>query len=156
MIKKNMKIFTALLSFSLVFSFFSPVLAEASCTDYYYGVDGFATANVQTTKYTNSNERSIAWGLVIDKEDQKKMGSEIRVSPLVSRVNGDLINDPYQTHYAAPDYNFHGSLKKYQYRGKSGGGTLKKGDSIILEFGIITTDPGNNYSDKVRIACTLD
>lgn len=71
-----------------------------------------------------------------------------------ARVNSTAINKPYQPHYEAPDYNFHDSLKNYQFQGVSGGGTLKKGDSIYLEFGIVSMD--TDAADQIKISCTLD
>lgn len=133
----------------------SPTLAAAaSCDGNFYSRDGEAYALFQTNKVPNSVNRSIQWGLWINKADQKSYGKEVRVQLNSARVNYGAINKPYQAHYEAPDYNFHGSMKTYQNQGQSGGGTLKKGDVVYLEFGIVSMD--TDASDQIKVSCTLD
>ncbi|MFJ7661302.1 hypothetical protein ACIQXW_02770 [Lysinibacillus sp. NPDC097162] len=154
MISKRVINYTLLLSFLLFFCFASLISADESCTKYYYGNKGDTYATVQTTKYPNTNERSIAWGLVINEEARIKYGPKVRVTLNRSRVNFYAINPPYKTPIQAPDYNFHGHLKNYQFIGQPGGGILKKGDRILLEFGIVSMN--TKASDKLVISCTLD
>ncbi|QTB12554.1 hypothetical protein J2B92_17080 [Lysinibacillus sphaericus] len=154
MITKKVKKLAVFLSFGLFFSFASPILANASCSDYFYGQNGDTYAVFQTSKDPKSDQRALSWGLFINKEDQKNYGSEVRVMLNSSRVNLGGINQPYAPHLQHPDYNFHGSFKNYQWLGQPGGGTLKKGDKIHLEFGIRSMD--GEGADKLVVSCTLD
>lgn len=146
--------FSLILFFNIIPQNSAQATEETSCTNTFYGVNGYASAVVQTAKVFNSLERSIAWGLKIDSADQSKFGSEVRVDLGSSRINLSAINPPYATHYEEPSYNFHGSLKKYQWKGQSGGGTLRYGDEVYLKFYLVSTDTG--ASDTVTISCTLD
>lgn len=156
---KNLKVFVIVISFLFFFSIVLPqyetsevqAAAGDSCVGKFYGVDGEATATVQVAK--TSIYRTVQWGLVLNPRAQSQFGSTVEVRLISAKVNYTSINPPYSPHTGLPSYNFHGSLKNYQWLGKSGGGTLKAGDRVFLVFGL---DGANNQAEKVTIQCTLD
>lgn len=73
----------------------------------------------------------------------------VTVSMPTASVNGRPINPPYTAHSTSVTYNFHGSLKNYDYMG--GNYTLKKGDIIIFTW-LITknSDPSKGAYRYIR------
>ncbi|MER2109250.1 MAG: hypothetical protein ABS949_20200 [Solibacillus sp.] len=155
---KYLKVFV--LSFLFLFSILLPqhetsvVQAQSytdSCVGKFYGVDGDATATVQVAK--SGTSRTLQWGLVLNPSAQSQYGSEVKTTLTTARVAYADINPPYTPHTEEPSYNFHGSLKNYQFLGKSGGGTLKVGDRVFLLF---ILKGSNGAQDKVEINCTVE
>lgn len=155
---KYSKMFIISLSFLFFLSVLSPkhetsVVQAAvtdSCVGKFYGVDGDATATVQVAK--SGVYRTLQWGLVLNPRAQSQYGSTVTTKLSTARVAYSNINPPYTPHTEKPNYNFHGSLKNYQFLGKSGGGTLKAGDRVFLVF---TLQGSNGSADKVTINCTV-
>ncbi|MBG9788865.1 hypothetical protein [Brevibacillus laterosporus] len=79
------------------------------------------------------DQRSLTWGFELSSKSAK-LGPTVAVSMPVATVNDNPINPPYQTHTNTVTYNYHGSLKKYGYIGKSGGGVLEKNDIVFFTW----------------------
>ncbi|WP_053419239.1 hypothetical protein [Viridibacillus arvi] len=143
---------TILLAFAVFFT--TSVNASAAsgeaCTGKYYSIGDNATMTVQVAK--NSNTRTLQWGLQLDSGSRSKFGDKVTTQLLAARINYSNINLPYAPHTEKPNYNFHGSLKNYQLIG-GGGGTLKKGDKVYLNFQIFGS---NNKSDKLEMLCDVE
>ncbi|MFB5762750.1 hypothetical protein [Paenibacillus medicaginis] len=88
------------------------------------------------------DNRSLAWGFNLTPTARTLLGSTVIVSMISATVNGNSINPPYVPHTNTSTYNFHGSLKNYNYIGQSGGGTLKKNDTVYFYWTITSVkDP---------------
>ncbi|SFD59577.1 hypothetical protein [Bacillus sp. UNCCL81] len=110
-----------------------------------------STVPMQIT-HVSGDYYSLAWGFLLTPETQAYLGSLVTVSMPTATINGQAINPPYGPHknYSS-SYNFHGSLKNYNYKGQSGGGTLKKYDVIYFYWLINSvSDPDKGAYRYIR------
>lgn len=123
-----------------------------SCQRTFSSTNGDAYTTMQVGAIDSTN-RSLQWGLWIKPAAQSKYGSEVETRLLVAKVNDSEINPPYTPHIKAPDYNFHGSLKNYNFKGKSGGGSLKKNDIVYFQWSLVSTKTQEGTS--IRLKCRM-
>jgi hypothetical protein len=76
--------------------------------------------------------RSLMWGFNLTTATASLLGPTVTVSMPAATINGRTINPPYAPHTEPATYNFHGSLKNYQYIG--GSYTLKKYDVVYFNW----------------------
>ncbi|MCH1627410.1 hypothetical protein [Fredinandcohnia quinoae] len=118
-----------------------------SCERSFLSSDGDLYVNMQAAA-VDSTTRSLQWGFRIKESARTKFGSQVKVELKTARVNNKDINPPYAPHTNSPSYNFHGSMKNYQFKGIGGGGTLKKYDLVYFHF---TASSIQNYWEVTSI-----
>lgn len=123
-----------------------------SCSGSFSSPNGDAYTSMQVGAI-DSTYRTLIWGLWIKPSAQSKYGSEVETRLLNASVNGSDINPPYAPHKEEPDYNFHGSLKNYNFKGKSGGGSLKKNDIVYFQWSLVSTK--THEGTGIRLKCRI-
>lgn len=113
--------------------------------------DSYVT--IQTN--TQSADRSIQWGFHIRSSAYSKYSPTTTVGIGTATVNGVMINSPYSNHTAAPDYNFHGSLKNYQIMLTGKSQPLKANDIVTLFFRAHSSNGANSSATSVDLKCRV-
>lgn len=117
-----------------------------SCNQVFY--HSVSTVPMQIAN-VGGDYRSLMWGFNLTSTTKELLGPIVTVSMPSATINDRPINPPYAPHTESVTYNFHGSLKNYQYIG--GSYTLKKGDIVNLNWLITkTSDPSKEAYRYIR------
>ncbi|MFH8749200.1 hypothetical protein ACH4GK_21140 [Streptomyces rimosus] len=107
---------------------------------------------VSTVTFQRAHGGTLAWGFKLSHTSRANLGSPVVVSMPYAYVNGKSINPPYSPHTAVNTYNFHGSMKKYQYTG-GGSGTIATGNKVTFYWFLKGAKP-NTAADRY-ITCKV-
>ena len=89
---------------------------------------------VSNVYFRTASDGRLYWDYRLSPSTRATLGSEVTTLMTAASVNNRSINPPYNPHTRVSTYNFHGSMINYQYIGRSGGGTIKNGDWLLLTW----------------------
>lgn len=121
------------------------------CNGLFQSSNGDSYVTIQTNAATPT--RSIQWSFRINSNVQADYGSTVRVNMTSASVNDVSINPPYAAHEESPDYNFHGSLSRYQPISTGQASSLREGD--VLYFFIRGNAIENTNNTSVALTCQV-
>ncbi|MEU2491054.1 hypothetical protein [Streptomyces sp. NPDC007883] len=113
---------------------------------------GAWTHAVSTVTFQRATGGTLAWGFKLSRTARTNLGPTVTVSMPYAYVNGKAVNPPYGPHTAVNTYNFHGSMKKYQYVG-GGSGTIATGNKVTFYWFLKGSRP-NSAADRY-ITCKV-
>jgi len=93
----------------------------------------------------------IDWNFLLTPTAQFVFGPTVTVWIDRAYVNGREITSPYSPHTEPSNYDFHGSLNSYNWRGSAGGGTIQTGDQLALYW----TLESDSAVGQAALACTV-
>ena len=115
------------------------------CSGWWY----WPTANVY---FWTASGGTLNWDFYLPATAQGELGPFVTVSMPYAYVNGKPINPPYAPHYEPSSYDFHSSMRNYQYIPGPAGGTVKSGDVLTFYWWMA----GSSGTDADRyITCTM-
>lgn len=87
------------------------------------------------------------WDVYLTKLARSTFGYEVLVTMPWADVNGRAIDPPYGPHLRHSSYDFHGSMDTFGWRWASGGGRIRTGDYLTLQWNVsgITGQQGGRY-----------
>ncbi|MGW4423346.1 hypothetical protein [Streptosporangium sp. NPDC004631] len=97
---------------------------------------------VSAVQFQRAPGGTLAWGFWFTTQAKAALGPVATVSMPFSYVNGRSINPPYRPHTQSSGYNFHGSLRNYQFTG-GGGGTIQTGNNVTFYWYAVGSRPGS-------------
>jgi hypothetical protein len=113
------------------------------------GAWGNVVSNVVFQRATTGG---LAWGFFLTKIAQEKLGPVVAVDITAATINNRAIHTPYAEHVQSSNYNFHASLKNYEFIGSRVLHTIKTGDKLNLIWFI----EGSSGEDAYRyVRCTI-
>jgi hypothetical protein len=113
------------------------------------GVWSQAVANVV---FQRAKTGGLSWGFFLTKVSQGILGSPVAVDITSATINNRAIHTPYSEHVQSSNYNFHSSLKNYEFIGSRVLHTIKTGDKLYLIWLI----EGSSGEDAYRyVRCTI-
>lgn len=101
--------------------------ADNKCT-------GLWSHPVSNVYFRTAYDGRLYWDYRLSSSTRAALGTEVTTLMTAASVNNRSINPPYNPHTRVSTYNFHGSMINYQYMGRSGGGTIKNGDWLLLTW----------------------
>lgn len=113
---------------------------------------GTWTHAVSTVTFQRAAGGTLALGFKLSNTARANLGPTVTVTMTYSYVNGKAINPPYGPHTAISTYNFHGSMKKYQYVG-GGSGSIATGNKVTFYWFLKGSKP-NSAADRY-ITCQV-
>ncbi|MFC5804781.1 hypothetical protein [Streptomyces formicae] len=113
---------------------------------------GTWTHAVSTVTFQRATGGTLAWGFKLSHTARANLGPTVTVTMPYAYVNGKAVNPPYGPHTALSTYNFHGSVKKYQYVG-GGSGTIATGNKVTFYWFLKGSKP-NSAADRY-ITCKV-
>ncbi|MCU5376144.1 hypothetical protein OCA08_03210 [Bacillus cereus] len=128
----------------------STLESAPTCAQTFYHAVSTVPMQVATTW---GDYRSLMWGFNLTSTSKTTLGPMVTVTMPTASVNGRPINPPYTAHSEPVTYNFHGSLKNYDYMG--GNYTLKKGDIVIFTW-LITKNSDPTKGAYRYIRCQMN
>ncbi|MFI5619735.1 hypothetical protein [Streptomyces sp. NPDC051567] len=92
---------------------------------------GTWTHAVSTVQFQRASGGTLAWSFKLSNAAKTALGPTVTVTMPYAYVNNRAINPPYGPHTEPNWYNFHGSLKSYQFIG-GGSGTIQTGNKLTF------------------------
>ncbi len=74
------------------------------------------------------------WDFYFNVGTQLDLAGDVTVTMPNAWINGSAINPPYQAHIEPSWYDFHASMRTYQWIGRSGGGTITPGQTLTMNW----------------------
>ncbi|MFH8620222.1 hypothetical protein ACH4E8_34795 [Streptomyces sp. NPDC017979] len=119
--------------------------ADTLCT-------GTWTHSVSTVQFQRASGGTLAWSFKLSNAAKAALGPTVTVTMPYAYVNGRAINPPYGPHTEPNWYNFHGSIKGYQFIG-GGSGTIQTGNKLTFYWYLKGSRP-NSAADRY-ITCKV-
>jgi hypothetical protein len=85
---------------------------------------------VSNVFFQRAKTGGLAWGFFLTKIAQEKLGPAVAVDITSATINNRAIHTPYSKHVQSSNYNFHSSLKNYEFIGSRVLHTIKTGDRL--------------------------
>ncbi len=111
--------------------------ATGKCSGWFRGKPGVPLA----VKFKRHSNGRLYWDAFLTSSARAQFGTPVLVGMPYASIDGAAINPPYQDHLEPFTYDFHASLKKYQFFG-GGGGTIATGQYLSMLWLL--------YSDQVQ------
>ncbi|HXC84949.1 MAG TPA: hypothetical protein VNV62_24140 [Trebonia sp.] len=107
---------------------------------------------VANVLFQRAKTGGLAWGFFLTKVAREKLGAVVTVTMPVATINNKAINPPYSPHTRSSGYNFHSSLKFYNFVGSKTRHEIKTGDKLLLYWVIV----GEKHEGAYRyVRCTI-
>jgi hypothetical protein len=107
---------------------------------------------VSNLVFQRAKTGGLAWGFFLTKIAQEKLGAVVTADITSATINNRAIHTPYSKHVQSSNYNFHSSLKNYEFIGSRVLHTIKTGDKLYLLW-VIEGSSGEGAYRYVR--CTI-
>lgn len=107
---------------------------------------------VSNVVFQRAKTGGLAWGFFLTKAARGKLGSVVAVDITSATINNKAIHTPYSEHVQSSNYNFHSSLKNYEFIGSRTLHTIKTGDKLYLLWSIEGSSGAGAYR---YVRCTI-
>jgi hypothetical protein len=91
------------------------------------------------------------WNFVLTPLAKLAFGPYLTVQIDRAYINGREITSPYGPHFEVNTYDFHASMTRYNWKGSSGGGTIRTGDQLAMYWSLSS----DTAYGQAAIVCTI-